>query len=161
MSAVPEPMSPGGATLEFARMRPGDLQEVQRIENDTYPHPWTRGNFLDSLESGYDAWVVRDADGVLAGYFLLMFAVDEAHLLNITVRPDLQRRGLGRILLDRVVALARQLAMPAILLEVRPSNLRALHVYQCYGFVEIGRRKRYYPAANNTREDAIVMRLCL
>ncbi|HYD79981.1 MAG TPA: ribosomal protein S18-alanine N-acetyltransferase [Paucimonas sp.] len=163
MSSVPRFFSNDAdlSALRFARMSLDDLAEVQNIENDVYPHPWSRGNFIDSLYSGYDCWVVRQEDGMLAGYFLIMFAVDEAHLLNITVRRDLQRRGLGRALLDKVAAIARERAMMSVLLEVRPTNLRALAVYRQYGFLEIGKRKGYYPAANNTREDAIVMRLVL
>jgi len=142
-------------------MEEADLEQVLVIENSVYPHPWTRGNFLDSLASGYAAWVLREPTFRLAAYFLAMPVVDEMHLLNISVRADLQGHGLGRMLLDRVAALARGQAMTSILLEVRPSNRRALVVYERYGFVRIGLRKAYYPAAGNTREDAIVMRLCL
>ncbi len=149
------------ALRPFEPMRIDDLGEVQAIENDVYPYPWTRGNFLDSLYTGYETWVVREEAGALAGYFLMMIAVDEAHLLNITVRRDLQGRGLARILLDQVVLLARRKNMQSVLLEVRPSNLRAKAVYERYGFVQIGRRKGYYPADGNAREDAIVMRLPL
>src|SRR5690606_33448280 len=122
----------------FAPMRIDDLPDVLAIENDVYPHPWTRGNFLDSLYSGYRAEVLRDEDGPLVGYFLLMMAVDAAHLLNISVRRDLHGHGLGRFLLDRVCALARDAGMGSLLLEVRPSNTRAYDVYRRYGFAEIG-----------------------
>ena len=145
----------------FAPMRVDDLDEVQAIESDVYPHPWTRGNFLDSLYSGYESWTLRDDSDELIGYLLMMLAVDEAHLLNITVRRDWQGQGVGRMLLDRVVALAVEKRMGSILLEVRPSNQRALAVYERYGFSVIGLRKAYYPAADNAREDAIVMRLPL
>lgn len=147
--------------LAFAAMRAADIEEVVRIEQDAYPFPWTRGNFLDSLASRYHAWVAREADGRLAGYFLLMPAVDDMHLLNITVRPDLQGQGIGRQLLDRVCLLARDAGICSILLEVRPSNLHAFGVYRHAGFREIGRRRNYYPAAGQAREDAIVMRLAL
>ncbi|HJV75228.1 MAG TPA: ribosomal protein S18-alanine N-acetyltransferase [Noviherbaspirillum sp.] len=150
--------SPTLSSLSFAPMQVQDLPEVIAIENDVYPHPWSRGNFLDSLYSGYQAWTLRESSGALAGYFLLMLAVDEAHLLNISVRRDLQGHGVGRLQLDKVLAIARDNGMTSVLLEVRPSNLRALAVYQRYGFVQIGRRKGYYPAEGNVREDAIVMR---
>ena len=143
------------------KMQVTDIEEVAAIENDAYPFPWTRGNFLDSLDSGYDCWVMREADDSLAGYFLLMPAVDENHILNITVRPDLQGRGLGRILLQQVCALTLKKGMQSILLEVRPSNNRAMEVYLHVGFEQIGIRKNYYPAGANLREDAIVMRLKL
>ncbi len=149
------------ASLSFACMRVTDVDEVTRVEHDAYPFPWTRGNFLDSLSSGYEAWVMRDPEARLAGYFLLMPVVDEMHLLNITVRPDLQGTGLGSRLLDKVRELTKAAGMSAILLEVRPSNTHALSVYQHVGFQQIGLRKNYYPAAAGSREDAIVMRLQL
>ena len=148
-------------TLQFATMQVDDLDEVMPIETQIYPHPWSRGNFLDSLRSHYQSLTVRDGAGRLLGYFLVMEAVDEAHLLNISVAAEVQGEGLGHLLLHYAVDLARQHRMQMILLEVRVSNLRALHVYQRYGFVEIGRRKNYYPIDTSTREDAIVMNLPL
>lgn len=146
--------------FDYAPMAASDLAEVLALELSVYPHPWSRGNFVDSLASGYSAWVLRD-QGELVGYFLLMVAVDEAHLLNVSVAADRQGEGLGRYLLDKVASCARGLGAGSVLLEVRPSNLRALQVYQRYGFAEIGRRKAYYPAHNGQREDAIVMRYVL
>lgn len=153
--------SPSLSSLRFAPMQVSDLPEVLAIENDVYPHPWTRGNFLDSMYSGYETWTLREESGALAGYFLLMLAVDEAHLLNISVRRDLHGKGVGRLQLDKVAEIAREKGMTSILLEVRPSNHRALAIYLRYGFVQIGQRKGYYPAEGNTREDAIVMRYSL
>jgi ribosomal-protein-alanine N-acetyltransferase len=138
-----------------------DVEEVVRIENDAYPFPWTRGNFLDSLANRYQAWVLLEADERLAGYFLLMSAVDDVHLLNITVRPDLHGQGIGRYLLNKVCELAESAGIYRVLLEVRPSNQHALAVYRHAGFQMIGIRKKYYPAAGSSREDAIVMRLTL
>lgn len=163
MSSVRNPPwnTPDRQSLQFARMEAGDIAAVLEIEYDIYPFPWTHGNFLDSLCSGYETWIVRDVARRLAGYFLLMPVVDEAHLLNITVHPDLHGQGVGRMMLDKVVALTRAKGMHGVLLEVRPSNQRALAVYGRYGFSRIGMRKGYYPAAQQTREDAIVMRLPL
>jgi len=163
MSAVQQSVanpSPAPAP-RLGRMHVNDLPEVLVIENDVYPYPWTRGNFLDSLYSGYETWTLREASGALAGYFLLMLGVDEAHLLNISVRRDLHGQGIGKQLLDKVADIAREKTMSSVLLEVRPSNERALKVYQRYGFVQIGVRKGYYPAVSNTREDALVMRYTL
>jgi ribosomal-protein-alanine N-acetyltransferase len=146
--------------FDYAPMTVADLDEVYALELSVFPHPWSRGNFSDSLAAGYHAWVLRD-EGRLAGYFLLMSGVDEAHLLNVSVAASRQHQGLGRYLLDKIAACARGLGAASVLLEVRPSNLRALSVYQRYGFAEIGRRKAYYPAHNGQREDAIVMRYSL
>ena len=152
----------GSAPLALRPMAMDDVDAVHALECSVFPHPWRRANFVDSLASGYDAWVLRAADAPsidsLVGYFLIMYAVDEAHLLDVAVAASHQGSGLGRYLLDRIVARARSMRMESILLEVRPSNLRALQVYERYGFAEIGRRKGYYPAHAGRREDAIVMR---
>jgi ribosomal-protein-alanine N-acetyltransferase len=149
------------ARLELRPMEAGDVDDVYALECSVFPHPWSRANFVDSLASGYDAWVLREPAGPLAGYFLLMYALDEAHLLDVAVAAERQGSGLGRHLLDRITARARATGMESILLEVRPSNARALQVYRRYGYVEIGRRKGYYPAHEGRREDAIVMRYVL
>lgn len=140
-------------------MRKEDLEAVIAIEYGIYPFPWTRGNFLDSLESGYEAWVLRGNCGSVLGYFLMMLAIDEAHLLNITVRSDMQGQGLGRFLLEKAMRVARQNDMQSVFLEVRPSNHRALAIYNKAGFQTIGTRKNYYPAPGSAREDAIVMKM--
>jgi ribosomal-protein-alanine N-acetyltransferase len=142
-------------------MAPGDIDAVWEMEKRVFPYPWSRGNFADSLASGYDAWLLKGGGDELAGYFLVMYVLDEAHLLDVAVALALQREGLGRYLLDQIVERARARGMESILLEVRPSNDRALYVYRKYGFAEIGRRKGYYPALEGQREDAIVMRLVL
>jgi ribosomal-protein-alanine N-acetyltransferase len=161
MSQVPVSDNISATSLLIATMRAQDVEQILAIENQAYPFPWTRGNFLDSLNSRYDAWIVREADSQIAGYFLAMPVVDEMHLLNITVRPTLQGKKLGRLLLDKVIALTRAANMQSILLEVRPSNPRALAFYQHVGFEQIGIRKNYYPSTGATREDAIVMRLMI
>jgi ribosomal-protein-alanine N-acetyltransferase len=149
------------AGLCFSPMTLDDLDDVLRIEYAIYPFPWTRGNFLDSLYSRYDTWVLRNGEGELIGYFLLMVAVDESHLLNVTVGTPWQGRGIGLALLNKAVEVARGKSVGSVLLEVRPSNTRALEVYERFGFTRIGLRKNYYPAHHNNREDAIVMRLAL
>ena len=149
--------------LSLAPMTAADVDEVWALECSVFPYPWSRGNFVDAVASGYDCWTVREvggeADGELAGYYLLMYALDEAHLLDVAVAGKRQRQGLGRRLLYQIAARALGHGMESILLEVRPSNERALEVYRRHGYVEIGRRKGYYPAGAAGREDAIVMRL--
>ncbi|CAH0263253.1 Ribosomal-protein-alanine acetyltransferase [Massilia sp. Bi118] len=148
--------------LALRTMVVADIDEVYALEQSVFPHPWSRANFVDSLASGYDAWVLREpGEGALAGYFLLMHAVDETHLLDVAVSGARQGSGLGRFLLDRIAARSRAMGMESILLEVRPSNERALQVYERYGYTQIGRRKGYYPAHEGKREDAIVMRYVL
>ncbi len=150
-------MSAAGRTARAALrpLRESDLNAVMAIEVRGYPYPWTRGIFIDCLRAGYPG-LAMEQDGLLVGYALLSIAADEAHLLNICVDPLSQTRGLGRQLLRAMVALARDRRAQRIFLEVRPSNTPALALYESEGFNEIGRRPRYYPAADG-REDALVM----
>ena len=153
--------APASAGLALVPMLPADVDEVHALECSVFPHPWSRANFADSLAAGYDAWLLRDPLGKLAGYFVLMYALDEAHLLDVAVAGERHGTGLGRYLLETLCARARDMGAESVLLEVRPTNERALAVYQRFGFAEIGRRKGYYPAHEGKREDAIVMRHAL
>ena len=131
------------------------------IEQAVYPFPWTHGNFVDSLVAGHAAQVLRAGDGTLAAYSVAMSGVQEMHLLNLTVAPPWQRRGLACALLDSLVAQCRRERHEALWLEVRVSNQRARDVYARYGFTQAGLRRGYYPAAGGQREDACVMRLSI
>ncbi|MDE2368971.1 MAG: ribosomal protein S18-alanine N-acetyltransferase [Burkholderiales bacterium] len=154
MSAQPQP----GAACRPMTLH--DLDAVVAIETRAYEFPWTRGNFIDSLAAGYLAERLEGPTGETIGYFVAMPGVDELHLLNITVAPALQGRGHGGLLLGEVVQRARALHLGAIWLEVRASNERAHRLYRRHGYVEIGLRRGYYPAAGR-REDAVVMKLAL
>jgi ribosomal-protein-alanine N-acetyltransferase len=154
---------PAAATGErgFQPLQSDHLDRVMEVEARAYSFPWSRGNFLDSLRSGHVSELLATQDKVLLGYYVAMPGVDELHLLNITVVPDFQRCGLGRVLLDRLEWQARQRGLAAIWLEVRASNTRARYLYGARGFVEQGIRRGYYPAAGSRREDAVVMKLGL
>lgn len=136
-------------------MQEGDLSRVLQIENQAYEFPWTLGIFRDCLRSGYGCWVLAREQKVI-GYGVLSVQADEAHVLNVCIAPEAQGEGHGRHLMRRLVDLARMHRAERIFLEVRPSNPRAIKLYDSLGFNEIGRRPRYYPARQG-REDAIVM----
>jgi [ribosomal protein S18]-alanine N-acetyltransferase len=144
---------------DFRPMRTADLDRVMEVEPTLYSHPWTRGNFEDSLAAGYSCWVVECA-GALAGYGVLMIGVREAHLLNLSVATGWQRRGFGRMLLEHFVRVARGSDAAQMFLEVRPSNAAARQLYGEFGFREITVRRGYYPSGRG-REDAILMGIAL
>ena len=137
-------------------MRESDLDAVVSIETRAYPFPWTRGIFRDCLHAGYPMWL-QERDGEIVGYGVLSIGVEEAHVLNLCTAPGNEGQGLGRRMLQALLRVARGFGSQRVFLEVRPSNPRAIALYDASGFNEIGRRPRYYPAANNGREDAIVM----
>jgi [ribosomal protein S18]-alanine N-acetyltransferase len=141
----------------YRHMTAADLDAVVAIESAIYPHPWTRGNFSDSLAAGYHCWIV-ECGGEIAGYSVVMIAAGEAHLLNLSVAAPWQRRGIGREALGFVTKLARDYGAAKILLEVRPSNSAAIALYSSAGFSGIAQRRGYYPHGA-AREDAVVMQL--
>ena len=141
-------------------MTPENLDAVMAIEQAAYSHPWSRGNFRDSLNPLFDAQCLWLGDELL-GYFLGMHGVEEMHLLNITVAPARQGEGWGHMMLDALSLISRNVGAQTLWLEVRQSNARALQVYERYGFVRVGLRKDYYPADRQQREHAVVMSLKL
>jgi [ribosomal protein S18]-alanine N-acetyltransferase len=153
--------------IQARPMRVSDLDWVSREEARLYPFPWTRGNFSDSLKAGYDAWVFSQGklgptgwallEAEPIGYAVMMWIPDEMHLLNLSVVQQWQRQGKGREILRWLCTDGCRKHSQRVVLEVRPSNQPARNLYQSFGFSEIGLRKRYYPAPNNSREDAIVM----
>lgn len=153
MSALPQ-----GAAKRRA-MQPADLERVLAIEQAVYGFPWSRGNFVDSLAGGHLCELLVDADDMLIGYYVAMPGVDEMHLLNLAVAPHRQRRGHALQLLEALRQRCLELHLPKLWLEVRAGNAHARHVYLRHGFVEVGLRRGYYPAARAQREDAIVMSL--
>jgi ribosomal-protein-alanine N-acetyltransferase len=154
MSAVRANEVPAQATLR--PMREADLDAVMLIEDAAYPFPWTRGIFRDCMRADYAMWV-QERSGALIGYGVLSIAADEAHVLNLCTAPGHEGRGLGERMLQAMLRIARGGGAQRVYLEVRPSNPRAVALYDRCGFNEIGRRPRYYPATGHGREDAIVM----
>jgi [ribosomal protein S18]-alanine N-acetyltransferase len=144
--------------LNLRPMREEDLYQVMAIEQVAYPFPWTPGIFQDCLCVGYCCWLV-EIDKRVVGYGVMSVVIDESHILNLCIHPEWQGRGLGRKLILRLLKIARQHGAETAFLEVRESNLAALALYGKLGFVEIGRRRNYYPATEGEREDALVMSL--
>lgn len=132
-----------------------DVNAVCLVEQQIYEFPWSQKNFVDSIQAGYEAhcmWI----DYSLAGYIIMMSVLDEFHLLNISIRADLQGQGLGRQLLQWGIGRGRSAGMQGMLLEVRPSNDSARALYESEGFKLVGTRKNYYPSKQG-REDALVL----
>ena len=152
------PASPSAASLRTMKL--ADLDGVMAIEAAVYPFPWSRGNFVDSLAADHLTGLLADeASGSVLGYYVAMAAVDEMHLLNITVAPSAQRLGLARQMLGALAARCSERSARQLWLEVRASNQGAQAAYLRLGFTRVGVRRGYYPAAHGQREDAWIMSL--
>lgn len=151
MNALREP-----GVGQFRSMLYTDLKEVLSIEKRAHEFAWTEGILRDCLRAGYRCRVLEIPHSFIQSYAVMSVAVGEAHILNLSVRPELQGRGLARRMLDHLLESARFLEVKTVFLEVRPSNERAVRLYAATGFCEIGLRLGYYPAIGG-REDALVM----
>ena len=140
--------------ISFRPMTAADIDAVLKIEYAAFSHPWTRGIFSDALKS-YKCWLMFEG-GQQVGHGVINLILDEAHLLNITVKPESQGRGFGLRLLEHLMQEAYKLGGRECFLEVRASNQAAYRLYERFGFNEVGRRRDYYPAVGG-REDALVM----
>jgi len=143
-------------------IRPMHEQEVPAVvalEREAYLFPWTEGIFRDCLRVGYLCRVI-DLEGTVVGFGIMSCGAGEAHVLNICVRPDLRCRGIGRRMLDYLLDRGYDAGMLEAFLEVRPSNVAAIRLYQSAGFEQVGIRRGYYQAVGG-REDAVVLKLDL
>lgn len=132
-----------------------DLDTLMLTEIKAYPYPWARGIFSDCLKHDYHC-LLHEQDGQIIAYGVIQIILDEMHILNLTVAPELQGQGLGKRLLNTLESIGRGCGAKECFLEVRPSNTAAIRLYLNHGFNEIGLRKNYYPAKKG-REDAVVM----
>jgi [ribosomal protein S18]-alanine N-acetyltransferase len=161
---------PAAQSWRLDPMTLNDMDAVLALEQGAYAHPWTRGNFIDSLAAEHWAQVLRPAAalpprGRVAspplGYVIAMAGVEEFHLLNVTVAADQRRQGLATWMLAALQHHAATHRAKTLWLEVRVGNTEALMLYKRLGFVPQGLRRRYYPAARGQREDAAVMSLSI
>ncbi len=145
--------------LHIQPMHPGDVDAVMELEQRAYEFPWTEGNFRDCLRSNYYCCVYRQ-DERYVGYAVMSVTAGEAQILNICIDPEMHGQGLGRRLLQHLIATAGRKSCDTLFLEVRVSNWAAFCLYVSMGFNEIGLRQGYYPAKKG-REDAMVLALAL
>ena len=133
-----------------------DLADVAAIEQKSYAFPWSENIFRDCLRVGYTCRAL-DLSGRIIGYGVMSVGAGEAHILNVCVRNEFRNLGFGRRLLEHLLERATAAGVAEAFLEVRPSNLAAIRLYQKLGFEQIGIRRGYYQAPDG-REDAIVLK---
>jgi len=140
------------ARVEFRQAGIADLDCLYRMEQRSYPHPWSRKQFADELtvENGFVE--IIEYDQQLAGYCCCRLVDVDLEILNIAIDPLLRQRGLGQSLLQRVLSEARRKGVEQVLLEVRAGNQAARELYLRNRFTEVGRRRGYY----RDGEDALL-----
>ncbi len=149
-----------GVTAVLRRFRWWDVEAAHALEVELFPDPWSVETFWSELAHVPETrhYVLAEDDGVLVGYAGLAVVGDQADVQTVAVSPTAQGRGVGRLLLDALLAEARRRRATAVLLEVRADNAAAQALYDRAGFQRIGVRRRYYQPDGT---DALVLRLRL
>jgi len=137
-------------------MTAADIESVIAIERASFQFPWSTRFFLDELQVDCARSILAEVEGSIVGYVLFWFLAEEVDIHNIAVHPDFRRQGIGRLLLEQVVAAARRQERLRVTLDVRFSNAPAQNLYRSFGFITRGLRKGYY---SDNGEDALVMAL--
>lgn len=131
-----------------------DLDEVMELEEELFAVPWTKEGFFTFLTRDDAMFLVVEEKGKILGYCGLLMVLDEGDVLNVAVKKDRQREGIGNFLMESMMRLAAEREISIIHLEVRKSNETAIRLYERLGFERDGIRKGYY---TDPVEDAILM----
>lgn len=150
--------------LNIRRMMDSDIDTVYAIETDVHIAPWGKEIIRDCVLVGYDCRVleIHNADtSILGGYIISRLNEDNCHILNFCIAKPLQSKGFGRKLLQTVLySLSKFTQINSVVLEVRPSNDVAIHLYKTMGFEQIDIKKGYYQDKDKV-EDAIFLQKIL
>ena len=142
--------------IELRKLELRHLSEIEAIERASYPTPWSRSMFASELAkpSSLSVGAFEPDGGALLGYLIISRYVDAWHVMNVAVHPDHRRRGIARMLLERLFSDTAGDARRGYTLEVRVSNAAAIELYESLGFRSRGIRRGYY---TDNREDALIM----
>ncbi len=149
MKRITRPIS-----TSFRKASVQDLDKILVIENRTYSFPWSKEKFIDSFNNPSIEIQLILLDNKIVGYLLTLLSIEFIDILNICIDTQFQKQGLGKKLLDNLLARQKHSEIKSILLEVRESNRAAINFYQNYGFKLLDTRKKYY----SNLEDAKILR---
>lgn len=144
----------GHLNLHLRLLEVEDIPKIMILERSVHTHPWRQSSFEDCLKGRQKCWLAEHK-GELVGLVVVTHGGGDAELLNISVAPAFQRKGIGQLLLNHAIDCVKDKA-DMLFLEVRMSNRKAIELYSKEGFFEVGQRKNYYPTLNG-HEDALLM----
>lgn len=140
--------------IHFRTLLPEDAEGVARVERESFPTPWSREDFWREASNDFACYIVVLADEAIIGFGGCWISFEEAQVTNIALTASQRGRGLGKVLMEKLMRAAAERGAERMTLEVRPSNTPALRLYEGLGFAAIGVRKKYY---QDNDEDAILM----
>lgn len=140
--------------IHFRTLLPEDAEGVARVERESFPTPWSREDFWREASNDFACYIVALDDMEIIGFAGCWISFEEAQVTNIALTSAQRGRGLGKVLMAKLMRAAAERGAERMTLEVRPSNTPALRLYEGLGFAAIGVRKKYY---QDNDEDAILM----
>ncbi len=144
--------------MEIRKMREEDLQEVCRIEQQTFSDPWSEEDFRSSLNGANNGYLVAETNGIITGYCGYWGIAGEGYIYNVAVKEEYRKQGIGLLMLKILLEESKSRGIGSLTLEVRSSNSAAIHLYEALGFEKAGTRKDFY---SKPKEDAVIMWLKL
>jgi [ribosomal protein S18]-alanine N-acetyltransferase len=151
------PVMRESAVVTIRPMTRPDLDGVLAIEQASFPIPWKREHFLQEIHSHISFPFVAVCEETVIGYVCMTSLFEEAQIMDIAVAPEHRGRGVGRMLMEQAIVIAREKGAERLVLEVRESNVAAIALYERFGFVHYWVRKGYYEG----KENALLMEKAL
>jgi len=145
-----------GITLKMRPMRREDIEQVYQLERTIFPSPWSRSSFEAELLHDYSICLIISNDNTVVAYTVFWIIEDEIHIANLAVKETFRKVGIASWIIDIIFSIAEVNNTNVMHLEVRKSNIKAINLYQKFGFKIVGIRKNYY---ETEKEDAILMSL--
>ncbi len=140
--------------VRMSPLEESHLPDILKIENASQSVPWSEHSFRHELNHTDGIFVVAETNEGVIGYASAWMTADEIHITTVAVHPDHRNQGIGRKVIVELLSQGVSKDGSCATLEVRPSNLSAIALYESLGFKSVGRRKNYYP---DNKEDAFVM----
>ena len=140
--------------ITIAAMRPEHIPQIAELERELFSVPWDEASLQSELDNPLSLWLVALRGEQVAGYVGSQTVLEESDMMNLAVRPEFRRQGLGRRLVNTLIYELEQ-DSHCLLLEVRQSNEGAIALYRGLGFRQVGRRPNYY---KRPTEDALILR---
>lgn len=141
--------------IEIKTMEAQHVPQVAGLEKICFSDPWSENSVRSELDNPLSYWLVAVDGDTVAGYIGSQSVLGEADMMNVAVSPAYRRQGIGECLVNALVQGLKQREVRCLSLEVRVSNAPAIALYEKQGFVQVGRRPRYY---QNPKEDALILR---
>lgn len=142
--------------MKYLLMAQEHTEQVAELEAICFRDPWSLRSITSELTNPLSLWIVAMDGNVVAGYVGSQSVMGEADMMNLAVRPEYRRAGVGTELVEQLVLHLRNRGVCCLTLEVRVSNQHAIVLYEKLGFRQVGRRPNYY---SNPKEDALILRL--